>query len=143
VLDEVMDASFPFIIHIGGDEAVKEQWKRSKKINRLLQQLNLKDETGLQGYFTKRIDEYVRSKGRNIIGWDEILEGDIPKEAAVMSWRGTQGGIEAARAGPRSDDTNSYCYFDFYQSKDTTEQLAIGGFIPVEKVYYMTRFQQN
>jgi len=136
VLDEVMELFPSQYIHIGGDEAVKEQWKRSKKINRLLQQLNLKDETGLQGYFTKRIDEYVRSKGRNIIGWDEILEGDIPKEAAVMSWRGTQGGIEAARAGHKVVMTpTDYCYFDYYQSKDTTEQLAIGGFIPVEKVY--------
>jgi hexosaminidase len=136
VLDEVMILFPSDYIHIGGDEAMKDQWKTSKKIQHRMHQLHIKNEMELQGYFTRRIEEYLESKRRHIIGWDEILEGDPPQEAAVMSWRGTEGGIAAAESGHNVVMTPmDYCYFDHYQSRDSTEPLAIGGFLPIEKVY--------
>jgi hexosaminidase len=136
VLDEVMELFPSPYIHIGGDEALKDQWKSSTKIQQQMRQLKIKDEIALQGYFTKRIEEYLRSKGRNTIGWDEILEGDLPEAASVMSWRGTEGGITAAKSGHKVVMTpTEYCYFDYYQSEDKSEPLAIGGYLPIEKVY--------
>lgn len=136
VLDEIIELFPSSYIHIGGDEALKDQWKSSKKIQQQMRCLDIKDETALQSYFTGRIEKYLRSKGRNIIGWDEILEGGLPEEAAVMSWRGTEGGIAAAKSGHKVVMTpTEYCYLDYYQSENTTEPLAIGGYLPVEKVY--------
>ena len=137
VLEEVM-ALFPSkYIHIGGDEAIKNQWESSKKIQRKIKELGLKNEHELQSYFIKRIEIFVNSKGRSIIGWDEILEGGLAPNATVMSWRGTKGGIAASKAHHYVVmSPSTHCYFDHYQSKDRErEPLAIGGFTDVEKVY--------
>ncbi|MCF6223495.1 MAG: beta-N-acetylhexosaminidase [Flavobacteriaceae bacterium] len=137
VLTEVI-ALFPSkIIHIGGDEAPKKQWKESKFAQDLIKKEGLKDEHELQSYFIKRIEKFLNSKGRDIIGWDEILEGGLAPNAAVMSWRGTEGGIAAAKQNHYVVMTpGHYCYFDHYQSEDKeNEPLAIGGYLPVEKVY--------
>ncbi|MEO6346302.1 MAG: family 20 glycosylhydrolase [Aquaticitalea sp.] len=136
VLDEVI-ALFPSTyIHIGGDEAPKTRWKNSEYCQALIKKEGLKDEHGLQSYFISRIETYLNSKGRQIIGWDEILEGGLAPNATVMSWRGFEGAIEAAKQQHNVILTpGSYCYFDHYQSEDKDEPLAIGGFLPLEKVY--------
>jgi hexosaminidase len=136
VLTEIM-ALFPGeYVHIGGDEAPKLQWEHCKHCQKLIKELNLKDENGLQSYFIKRIETFVNSKGKKIIGWDEILEGGLAPNATVMSWRGTQSAIDAAKEGHDVILTpNSHAYFDYYQSENQTEPLAIGGFIPLKKVY--------
>ncbi|WP_040540763.1 beta-N-acetylhexosaminidase [Pedobacter arcticus] len=137
VLTEVI-ALFPGkYIHIGGDEAPKTEWKKSELAQSIIQKEGLKDEHGLQSYFIQRIEKFLNSKGREIIGWDEILEGGLAPNATVMSWRGIQGGIEAAKQHHTVIMTpGEYCYFDHYQSKDVDkEPLAIGGFTSVEKVY--------
>ncbi|MBK8699710.1 MAG: beta-N-acetylhexosaminidase [Saprospiraceae bacterium] len=136
VLDEVM-ALFPSpYIHIGGDECPKTRWKESKFCQDLIKKVNLKDEHELQSYFIQRIEKYLNSKGRYIIGWDEILEGGLAPNATVMSWRGVEGGIAAARQKHDVIMTpTDYCYFDYYQSRHANEPLAIGGFLPLSKVY--------
>ncbi|MBN2522791.1 MAG: beta-N-acetylhexosaminidase [Bacteroidales bacterium] len=136
VLDEVIDLFPSKYIHIGGDEALKDQWESSENVQNKMKTLGIANEQKLQKYFIGRIEEYLLNKGRNIIGWDEILEGGLAPTAAVMSWRGTKGGIEAAKHGHYVVMTpTDYCYFDYYQSKDTDEPLAIGGYLPVKKVY--------
>lgn len=137
VLAEVMELFPDVVIHIGADEVDKGYWSRCERCKARMKSENLKNPDELQSYFIKRIEKFVNSKGRRIIGWDEILEGGLAPNAAVMSWRGMDGGIAAARAGhdvvmsPTSD-----CYFDYYQSQDTsTEPHAIGGFLPLERVY--------
>ncbi len=137
VLSEVMELFPSRYIHTGGDEAVKTQWKSSPDAQSRIKELGLKDEEELQGYFTRRMDEFLTSKGRRLIGWDEILEGGLAPNAAVMSWRGEKGGIAAAKA---SHDVvmapTDYTYLDYYQSKDRSkEPLAIGGYVPLEVVY--------
>ena len=136
VLDEVM-ALFPGkYIHIGGDEAPKTRWKSCKHCQQLIKSKNLKDEHGLQSYFIARMEKYINSKGKQIIGWDEILEGGLAPNATVMSWRGTNGAVEAAKQKhPVILTPQSHCYFDHYQSENENEPLAIGGFLPLEKVY--------
>ena len=135
VLDEVM-ALFPSkYIHIGGDEAPKDAWKRSAFAQQLIKDKNLKDEHGLQSYFIGRIEKYLNSKGRRIIGWDEILEGGLAPNATVMSWRGEEGGITAAQQKHDVIMTPaSHCYFDHSQAKDD-DSVTIGGYLPLEKVY--------
>jgi len=125
------------LIHIGGDECPKGNWERSPACQERIKNEGLKDEHELQSYFIKRIEKFVNSKGKNIIGWDEILEGGLAPNASVMSWRGTQGGIAAAKEEHMVVmSPTSHCYFDYYQSEDRDkEPLAIGGFLPVEKVY--------
>lgn len=136
VLTEVIDLFPGKYIHIGGDECPKTQWKESAFCQQLMKQEGLKDEHELQSYFIKRIERFVNSKGRQIIGWDEILEGGLAPNAAVMSWRGIEGGIEAAKSGHDVVMTPvSHCYLDYYQSDHSDEPLAIGGFLPLEKVY--------
>jgi len=137
VLTEVMELFPSKLIHIGGDEAPKKQWEDSKFAQDLIKKEGLKDEHGLQSYFIKRIEKFLNSKGRNIIGWDEILEGGLAPNAAVMSWQGTEGGIAAANQSHYVVMTPGHsCYFDKYQSKDTeNEPFTIGGYLPVEKVY--------
>ncbi|MBC8216535.1 MAG: family 20 glycosylhydrolase [Candidatus Marinimicrobia bacterium] len=136
VLTEVMNLFPSKYIHIGGDEAPKKNWKLCPKCQNRIKQENLKDEHELQSYFIKRIEKFVNSHGRNIIGWDEILEGGLAPNAAVMSWRGTKGGIEAAKQKhPVVMSPTTYCYFDYYQHEPDQEPLAIGGLLPVEKVY--------
>lgn len=136
VLTEVI-ALFPGeYIHIGGDEAPKKNWENSAFCQNLIQKEGLGDEAGLQSYFIKRIETFLNSKGKQIIGWDEILEGGLAPNATVMSWRGVEGGIEAAKSGHNVIMTpTSHCYFDYYQSENEDEPLAIGGFLPLKKVY--------
>ena len=136
VLDEVMELFPSTYIHIGGDEAPKTRWENSLFCQQLIKEKGIKDEHELQSYFIERIEKYLNSKGRQIIGWDEILEGGLAPNATVMSWRGVNGAIEAAKAGHNVVMTpTSHCYFDYYQSESDNEPLAIGGFLPLEKVY--------
>ncbi len=137
VLTEVMEIFPSKIIHIGGDEAPKGRWKKCKLCQKRIKDNNLKNEHELQSYFIKRINKFVQSKGREIIGWDEILEGGLAPGAMVMSWRGVYGGIKAAKMGHKVVMTpNSHCYFDHYQSRNAAkEPLAICGFTNVAKVY--------
>ena len=137
VIDEVV-ALFPGkYIHIGGDEAPKTNWKNCEYCQKLIKKEGLKDEHGLQSYFITRMEKYINFKGKQIIGWDEILEGGLAPNATVMSWRGTKGAIEAAKEGHDVILTpGSHCYFDHYQSENENEPLAIGGFLPLEKVYH-------
>ncbi len=136
VLEEVIDLFPGTYIHIGGDECPKTQWKESAFCQQLMQQENLADEHELQSYFIQRIERFLNERGRRIIGWDEILEGGLAPNATVMSWRGIEGGIAAAQAGHDVIMTpTSHCYFDYYQSEHPDEPLAIGGFLPLEKVY--------
>ena len=136
VLDEVMTLFPSQYIHIGGDECPKTRWKECAHCQDLIKKNNLKDEHGLQSYFIQRIEKYVNSKGRKIIGWDEILEGGLAPNAAVMSWTGIKGGVEAAKSNHFAVMTpGSYCYFDHYQGDPQTEPNAFGGFTPLDKVY--------
>ena len=135
VLDEVMSLFPSTYIHIGGDECPKENWKRSPFCQQLIKANNLKDEHGLQSYFIQRIEKYVNGKGKKIIGWDEILEGGLAPNATVMSWRGTEGGIAAAKQNHKVVMTpGSHCYFDHSQSSNE-DSVTIGSFLPLEKVY--------
>ena len=136
VIDEVVDLFPGKYIHIGGDEAPKTNWKKCNHCQKLIKKEGLKDEHGLQSYFIARMEKYINSKGKQIIGWDEILEGGLAPNATVMSWRGTSGAIQAAKEGHDVILTpGSHCYFDHYQSDNENEPLAIGGFLPLEKVY--------
>jgi hexosaminidase len=135
VLDEVMPLFPSKYIHIGGDECPKEAWKRSAFCQQLIKEKNLKDEHGLQSYFINRIEKYLNSKGRNIIGWDEILEGGLAPNATVMSWRGEEGGIEAAKQNHDVIMTpGKPVYFDHSQSKNE-DSVTIGGYNSIEAVY--------
>ena len=136
VIDEVI-ALFPGkYIHIGGDEAPKTRWKNCNHCQKLIKKEGLKDAHGLQSYFITRMEKYINAKGKQIIGWDEILEGGLAPNATVMSWRGITGAIQAAKQHHDVILTpNSHCYFDHYQSTNDDEPLAIGGFLPLEKVY--------
>jgi len=136
VLTEVMELFPSEYIHIGGDECPKTRWKKCPLCQKRMKEEGLKDEHELQSYFIQRIEKFVLSKGRKIIGWDEILEGGLAPEATVMSWRGTTGGIEAARQKHDVIMTPyTYVYLDYYQCEPQGEPLAIGGYLPLEKVY--------
>jgi hexosaminidase len=136
VLTEVAELFPGTYIHIGGDEADKTEWKRCPKCQARIKTEHLKDEAELQSYFVKRIERFLTSKDKRLIGWDEILEGGLAPSATVMSWRGTVGGIEAAKSGhdvvmaPTSN-----CYIDYYQGDWRTEPVAIGGYLPIKTVY--------
>ena len=136
ILSEVI-ALFPSeYIHIGGDECPKVRWKSCSNCQKRIKDENLKDEHELQSYFIQRIEKFVNSKGRKIIGWDEILEGGLAPNAAVMSWRGTEGGIAAAKQKHFVVmSPGSHCYFDHYQGEPKNEPIAFGGYTNVEKVY--------
>lgn len=137
VLTEVMELFPSEYIHIGGDECPKERWKACKYCQKRIKDKKLKDEFELQSYFVKRIEKFVNSKGRKIIGWDEILEGGLAPNAAVMSWRNIDEGVKAARQ--RHDVVmapQTHVYFDFLQGERRQEPLAIGwGYNPIERVY--------
>jgi hexosaminidase len=136
VVSEVIELFPGEYIHIGGDEAPKIQWEKCNHCQKLIKDLNLIDEHGLQSYFIKEMEAFLNSKGKKIIGWDEILEGGLAPNATVMSWRGMQGGIDAAKAHHNVIMTpTSHSYFDYYQSENKGEPLAIGGFLPLKKVY--------
>jgi hexosaminidase len=135
VLSEVMDLFPSKYIHIGGDEAAKENWKKCPKCQSRIRMEGLKNEEELQSYFIRRIEKFLVSKNRKLIGWDEILQGGLAPEATVMSWRGMDGGIAAAQQGHEVIMTpTDYCYFDYYQAQEG-EPPGIGGFLPLEKVY--------
>lgn len=136
VLTEVMDLFPSEYIHIGGDEAPKTAWENSELAQQVIEREGLKDEHELQSYFITRIEKFLNRNGRQIIGWDEILEGGLAPNATVMSWRGIEGGIEAAQKGHDVVMTpTSHVYLDYYQADPETEPLAIGGFTTLEKVY--------
>lgn len=123
-------------IHIGGDEVLKDHWKESEFVQQLKQRENLKDENEVQSWFIRRIEKFINAKGKRLVGWDEILEGGLAPNATVMSWRGTRGGIEAAKAKHDVIMTpTDFCYFDYAQGDPRAEPLNIGGYVPLEKVY--------
>lgn len=136
VLEEVMDV-FPYeYIHIGGDEAGKARWKTCPKCRQRMQEEGLKDVDELQSYLIRRMEKFVLSRGRRIIGWDEILEGGLAPDATVMSWRGTEGGIEAMKQGHDVImSPGKYCYLDHAQDAPFKEPESIGGYLPLEHVY--------
>lgn len=143
VLGEIMDLFPSEYIHIGGDECPKTRWKKCPKCQQRIKDEQIKGdnkhsaEDYLQSYVMARMERYVESHGRHIIGWDEILDGHLAPNATVMSWRGIEGGVEAARQRHNVIMTpNGYMYFNYYQSTDTEhEPIAIGGYIPLDMVY--------
>lgn len=137
ILTEICEIFPGTYIHIGGDECPKIRWEKCPKCQQRMKDEKLKDEHELQSYFIQRIEKFLNAKGKQIIGWDEILEGGLAPNAAVMSWRGTQGGIEAARMKHYAVmSPGNPCYFDHYQHSDKEkEPLAIGGYNPLAAVY--------
>ena len=150
VLTEVMELFPSEYIHIGGDECPKVRWEKCPRCQAKIRQLGLKDdgehtaEHYLQSYVTDRIGKFLAQHGRRIIGWDEILEGGVSPTATVMSWRGSKGGIAAAKAGNHVIMApNVHCYLDYYQTKTPTkEPMAIGGYVPMRKVYELDPYDQ-
>ena len=136
VLSEVIELFPSEYIHIGGDEAGKGAWKTCPKCQGLMRRTGMKDVDELQSYMIHRAEEFLISKGRKLIGWDEILEGGLAPEATVMSWRGEEGGIKSARMGHDVVMTpGGYMYFDFYQADPKTQPYAIGGYTPIKRAY--------
>ena len=136
VLTEVMEVFPSEYIHIGGDEAGKQHWKTCPKCQALMEKEGMKDVDELQSYMIHRIERFVNSKGRRIIGWDEILDGGLAPDATVMSWRGTEGGIEAMNLGHDVIMTpGRYCYLDHAQDAPFREPESIGGYLPLDTVY--------
>ena len=132
---EIADIFPSSYVHIGGDEARKKQWIESEEVQKLMEKLEIEDEDSLQTYFIGRVQKILNNYEKKIIGWDEIIEGGLVNNATVMSWRGEEGGIFAAKAGNNAImSPTSHLYFDYYQAR-TGEPLAIGGLIPLEKVY--------
>jgi hexosaminidase len=137
VLAEVLELFPSRFIHVGGDEAVKTQWRSSPRAQARIRELGLKNEAELQSWFIHQMDTYLTSRGRRLVGWDEILEGGLAPGATVMSWRGEKGGVAAARAGHDVVMApTTYTYLDYYQSANRdSEPLAIGGLLPLDSVY--------
>ena len=136
VLSEVIELFPSEYIHIGGDEAGKASWPHCPLCQKRMKKEGLKDVNELQSYLIQRIEKFVNSKGRQIIGWDEILDGGLAPNATVMSWRGTEGGIAAAESGHKAIMTpGGYCYLDSYQDAPHTQPMAFGPYMPLEKVY--------
>ena len=138
VLTEVMELFPSKYIHIGGDECPKVRWEECPDCQNRIKELGLKDaehkkEFYLQSYVTARVEKFLNDHGRSIIGWDEILEGELAPNATVMSWRGMQGGIEAAKMNHDVIMTpTTYCYFDYYQTQFIDDEpFGIGGYVPV------------
>jgi hexosaminidase len=135
VLDEVMGLFPSKYIHIGGDECPKTHWQRCPFCQKRIQNEHLKDAHELQSYFVQRIEKYLNSKGRTLIGWDEILEGGLAPNAMVMSWRGEDGGIAAARQKHNVIMTpGNWVYLNYSQTRNE-DSVTIGGYLPLEKVY--------
>ena len=136
VLNEVISIFPSKYIHVGGDEADQSAWKHCPKCQKRIKDEKLRNESELQSYGVRRIERFLNSKGRKLLGWDEILEGGLAPEATVMSWRGEEGGISAASMGHDVIMTpGNYCYFDHYQGDPATQPIAIGGYLTLEKVY--------
>jgi hexosaminidase len=135
VIDEVAPLFPSKYIHVGGDECPKTHWKRCLLCQKRIHDLGLKDEHELQSYFIQRMEKYINSKGKTLIGWDEILEGGLAPNAVVMSWRGEKGGIEAAKQHHTVIMTpTTYVYLDYSQTRHD-DSIVIGGYLPLEKVY--------
>lgn len=136
VLTEVMELFPSEYIHIGGDEAPKTNWRTCTLCQKRIREEGLKDEKELQSYLIHRIERFLNAHGRKLLGWDEILEGGLAPNATVMSWRGTEGGIKAVKSGHQAIMTpGQYCYLDGYQDAPHTQPEAIGGYLPLDKVY--------
>lgn len=144
VLDEVLELFPSKYIHIGGDESPRDEWKECELCQKRIKENGLKNEAELQSYVTHRIEEYLNERGRKLIGWDEILEGGVSKSATIMSWRGSDGGIKAAKSGNMAIMTpNGHCYFDYYQTTDRKdEHEGIGGYVPLRKVYELNPYDK-
>ncbi|RYY61837.1 MAG: beta-N-acetylhexosaminidase [Chitinophagaceae bacterium] len=135
VISEVLPLFPSQYIHVGGDECPKKNWEKCPNCQKRMKENNLKNEHELQSYFVQRMEKYINGKGRTLIGWDEILEGGLAPNAAVMSWRGEKGGIEAARMKHTVVmSPTTYLYFD-YKQVEVEDSLTIGGNLPLEKVY--------
>ncbi len=136
VLAEVLELFPNEHIHIGGDEAIKNQWKASEEVQAIIRDKGFKDEEELQSWFIEQMDTFLTEHGRRLVGWDEILQGGLAPGATVMSWRGEQGGIAAANAGHDVVMApTSHTYLDYYQGSPESEPLGIGGNLPLAKVY--------
>ena len=138
VLSEVIGLFPSEYIHIGGDECPKQSWTSCPACQQRIRNERLEHENELQSYFVHRIEKWLNARGRNLIGWDEILEGGISKTATIMSWRGADSGVAAAKAGNQVIMTpNTHCYLDYFQTQEPErlEPLGIGGYVPVRKVY--------
>lgn len=136
VLDEVMEIFPAEYIHVGADECPKTRWEECPKCQKKIKEEGLNNEHELQSYFIRRMEKYLNKNGKKLIGWDEILEGGLAPDATVMSWRGMQGGIDAAKQEHDVIMTpTDYCYFDHYQAEPDFEPKAIGGYLPISKVY--------
>ncbi len=136
VLLEVMVLFPSKYIHVGGDEATKTNWSKCPHCKKRMQENNLKDVNELQSYFIKRMEAFINSHDKKLLGWDEIIEGGLAPDATVMSWRGVQGGVEATAHGHDVVMTpGTHCYFDHYQGPQNEEPLAWGGYTPLSKVY--------
>ena len=139
VLGEICEVFPSKFIHIGGDESPRDRWKACPKCQAKMKELGLKKEAQLQTYINKEVEKFLQERGRELIGWDETLEGGLSENATVMSWRGYKGGIEAAKQHHRVIMTpTDNCYIDYYQLKNQHAQpKAIGGYLPLSKVYDM------
>ena len=136
VLTEVMELFPSEYIHIGGDEAGKSAWKTCPKCQKRMKDEHLANVDELQSYLIHRIEKFLNNHGRHLLGWDEILQGGIAPNATVMSWRGEEGGIAAVTSGHRAIMTpGAYCYLDSYQDAPYSQPEAIGGYLPLKKVY--------
>lgn len=136
ILDEIIEIFPSEYIHIGGDEATKRSWVECEDCQRRMREEGLESVDELQSYMIHRIEEYLNARGRQIIGWDEILQGGLAPNATVMSWRGEEGGRAAAEAGHNVVmSPHAYCYIDAPQDAPPTQPEAIGGYLPLEKVY--------
>ncbi len=135
ILTEVMDIFPSTYIHIGGDEASTKSWEQCPKCQTLMKEQGFKDEHELQGYLIKHMEQFLKAHGRKLLGWDEIIEGGLPDDATVMSWRGESGGIKAVKQDHDVVMTPGETYFDKYQSDPSTQPEAIGGFLPIDMVY--------
>ena len=146
VLDEICDIFPSEYIHIGGDEAPRDEWEKCPKCQALMKEKGYTREAELQSYLITTVEQYLAERGRKIIGWDEILDGGVSQSATVMSWRGAQGGIAAAKMGNDVVMTpNSHFYLDYYQTADPAgngEPLAIGGYLPLSKCYAFDPYDQ-
>jgi len=151
VFDELCEVFPSEYIHIGGDECPRVRWETCPYCQAKLKELNIPEDSNttpeayLQSYITRHIEEYLAAKGRRVIGWDEILDGEISPDATVMSWRGVEGGEEAVKLGHQVIMTpNTYYYLDYYQTRDRSQEpVGIGGYLPVEKVYSFEPYTED
>ena len=144
VLSEVIDLFPSEYIHIGGDEAPRDMWKACPDCQKRIKENGLKNEAELQSYVNNRIEKFLNDRGRKLIGWDEILEGGVSQSATIMSWRGADGGIAAAKKGNYAIlSPDSHCYLNFYQTTERKDDhLCIGSYIPLRKAYSLNPYDK-